>query len=317
MASNADAAFHASHEAQLCLYEEYRRAQGVSDERLREERARLQEELRLQNDLRMASEMEENSLVQPSTAPTLQTSMDNSLLQGSWEEMGSGIEPSQFEMVYSMPPWAATPWRTSRQRPFCERRTKEIRCVYGKVREKPSCWVGQSQDTVKSVVSNNSQQMRPSPSTAQAQSSSRGGTEQLYTQDAFYTPDAFGMSGGPFLPAMPGAYGQGIGSTTSRADSPDEAPSRTPLQAVASMSAASRFAGDLQKSTPRNRTISNDSSPMHSISSARNRPALDESCPQHGRQFKGGILKPRPCIDSMKPSFGRAQWSYEFDGAHE
>merc|ERR1719424_1449009 len=132
MASNADAAFHASHEAQLRLYEEYRRAQGVSDERLRQERARLQEELRLQNDLRMAPEMEENSLVQPSTAPTLQTSIGNSYMQGSWEEMESGIEPSQFEMVYSMPPWAATPWRTSRQRPLLAKKNKEICGVYGK-----------------------------------------------------------------------------------------------------------------------------------------------------------------------------------------
>merc|ERR1719162_384656 len=174
----------ASHEAQLRLYEQYRRAQGVSDDRLHEESARLQEELRLQYELRVASEMievEEHSTVQPSDGEfPAPVTIENSI-----EMMPSGTAGSSFEMVSSMPPWCEAPWRTSRQpRPLFERRRNQIRSVYGRSggrQQSAPCW-----------FANRSQsdawppQMQPSPRTMQ-----QAGSQ--------------GSAGGCLLPAMKGS----------------------------------------------------------------------------------------------------------------
>jgi len=135
--TGSTSAFQTSHEVQLRLYEEYRRAQGISDERLREETARLQEELRLQNELRMASEMiEEQSTVMP-TDPELPAQAH----EGSLAEMPSAMEQFSFETGFSMPSWCEppVPWRTSRQpRPLTEHRKRQIRLVYGECGRRPA-----------------------------------------------------------------------------------------------------------------------------------------------------------------------------------
>lgn len=105
-------------QAQLQLYEQYRRAQGVSDDRLRMERARLQEELRLME----------------APAPEVhQDAFQASPADASAMELPP-IEQPAFELSeFTAPPWLeAPPWRTSRElRPLQEFRKHQVGLVYG------------------------------------------------------------------------------------------------------------------------------------------------------------------------------------------
>jgi len=133
-ASGADLP-EASYEAQLRQYQDYRRAQGASEQRLAEECAQLVEELRRHRVPALASEVLENDSEHGFASMPLDAALP---------------EPYPFEnqMAFDMdclPPWCFPSWRTSRHRPMLEQRTYEVQRVYGKGvrRRQAPIWVSQ------------------------------------------------------------------------------------------------------------------------------------------------------------------------------